>query len=448
MTASTFFSSILPSTRLRNRLRSSSHSRLLLLLASLCLPRLALANLTIEITSGVDNPIKVAIVPFRGGEGVDDIATIISSDLERTGQFSSIPRGNMLSTPHEEQEVVMRDWRLLGADYVAIGQLQRGANGQSEVQYLLYNIATGARIAGETLTGRSDQPRALAHRVSDRIYEAITGIPGIFSTQMVYITESRAGGAARYRMFLADADGERPQVLLDSKEPILSPAWAPDGERIAYVSFETGRPAIYVQNVRSGQREQVTNFPGLNSAPDWSPDGRKLAVVLSKDGDPEIYLLDLATRTLKRVTNHFAIDTEPRWAPDGESLIFTSNRGGKPQIYRLDLDSLAVQRVTYEGDYNARGTITPDGRSLVFVHRSGGTFHIAVQDLKRGNVRVLTDTRLDESPSVSPNGTMVLYATETRGQGILAAVSIDGRVRFRIPATEGDVREPAWSPLH
>lgn len=420
---------------------------LALLLSLLGWSRLGVANLTIEITSGVDNPIKVAIVPFRGAEGVDDVAGIVSGDLERTGQFSAIARNNMLSTPHEEQEVVMRDWRLLGADYVAIGQLQRNANGQSEVRYLLFNTATGARLLAETLTGRSDQTRALAHRVSDRIYEAITGIPGIFSTQMIYITESRSAGAVRYRLFLADADGERPQVLLDSREPILSPAWAPDGERIAYVSFETGRPAIYVQNVRSGQREQVTNFSGLNSAPDWSPDGRRLALVLSKDGDPEIYILDLATRNLKRVTNHFAIDTEPRWLPDGESLIFTSNRGGKPQIYQLDLDSLAVKRVTYEGDYNARGTVTADGRTLVFVHRSGGNFHIAAQDLKRGNVRILSDTRLDESPSVSPNGTMVLYATETRGQGILAAVSIDGRVRFRIPATEGDVREPAWSPL-
>ncbi|HQN40743.1 MAG TPA: Tol-Pal system beta propeller repeat protein TolB [Pseudomonadales bacterium] len=420
---------------------------LALLLSLLGWSRLGVANLTIEITSGVDNPIKVAIVPFRGAEGVDDVAGIVSGDLERTGQFSAIARNNMLSTPHEEQEVVMRDWRLLGADYVAIGQLQRTANGQSEVRYLLFNTATGARLLAEMLTGRSDQTRALAHRVSDRIYEAITGIPGIFSTQMIYITESRSAGAMRYRLFLADADGERPQVLLDSREPILSPAWAPDGERIAYVSFETGRPAIYVQNVRSGQREQVTNFSGLNSAPDWSPDGRRLALVLSKDGDPEIYILDLATRNLKRVTSHFAIDTEPRWLPDGESLIFTSNRGGKPQIYQLDLDSLAVKRVTYEGDYNARGTVTADGRTLVFVHRSGGNFHIAAQDLKRGNVRILSDTRLDESPSVSPNGTMVLYATETRGQGILAAVSIDGRVRFRIPATEGDVREPAWSPL-
>jgi TolB protein len=409
----------------------------------------ARADLTIEITQGVDNPTSIAVVPFAwGGPGPvpEDVAFVVDGDLARSGQFAPVARADMLGLPSHEKEVFYRDWRAIGAEYLLIGRIS--ASGQElRVEYELFDVLRQTRVHAGVETGPVSEARMHGHRVADAVYEKLTGIPGAFATRLLYVAVTRVpGGKDYYRLTLADSDGARPIVLLESREPVLAPAWSPDGKEIAYVSFETDRPAIYRQHLATGQREQLTNFPGLNGSPAWSPDGKSMAMVLSKDGSPDIYLMNLATKNLTRITRHYAIDTEPTWMPDGNSLMFTSDRGGRPQIYRYNLKTGATERVTFEGAYNARARIAQDGRNVVMVHRQSSDFHIAILDLVTSRLHVLTSTQLDESPSIAPNGSMVLYATKSGDRGILAAVSVDGGVKFRLPSREGDVREPAWSP--
>jgi TolB protein len=407
----------------------------------------AMARLTIEITSGMDNPTPIAIVPFAGSLGLsEDIQEIVSADLLRSGFFRPVPKTDMLSMPKSEAEVFYRDWRMLGASYLVVGQMTR-QEGRYQLQFELYDVLSQRKVFQKQVAGTDSQLRDIAHAVSDAVYEAITGIRGAFGTKVIYVEDLRSPGPGRYRLVYADADGARDRVLFSSSEPLLSPAWSNDLKHVAYVSFETSRPAIFIQELATGKRTQMTNFQGLNGAPAWSPDNKSLALVLSKDGNPEIYTLEIATRKLTRVTNHFAIDTEPNWSADGRSLIFTSNRGGSPQIYQVSLATGRVERLTFEGDYNARSRLSPDGKTLIMIHRRDGVFHIASQDIKTGNMRILTETWLDESPSIAPNGAMLLYATQHQNKGVLAAVSMDAGVRFRLPSKQGDVREPAWSPF-
>jgi TolB protein len=405
------------------------------------------AELVIPIVEGVDNPTIVSIVPFgySGSQTLsENIGSIISADLVRSGQFKVIAPADMLSFPIRQQDVVYRDWRLLGSEYVVIGNITDTTTGYL-ANYSLFDVISQKIILNnfQVSVGR-DALRQMAHHISDKVYEAITGIRGVFSTQIIYVKEV---SRRQYQLVLADMDGAREQVLLRSKEPLLSPSWSPDGKYVVYVSFETSRPAIFMQELATGLRTQLTNFRGLNGAPAWSPDGLSLALVLSKDGNPEIYTLDIARKRFTRITHHYGIDTAPNWSADGKAVMFTSNRGGKPQIYQITLSNKRVERLTIDGDYNAKPQVTPDGKGLVMVHRYDGVFHIAVQDIATGNIRVLTQTALDESPSIAPNGAILLYATKDNKRGILAGVSLDAGIKYKLPAKSGDVREPAWSPF-
>ncbi len=409
----------------------------------------ARAELTFEITKGMDDAIPIAIVPFgwtQPNRLAEDVSGIVSADLYRSGQFKPLDRADMLSRPTEASQVFYQDWKILKTEYLVIGKLVPAEGGRYRADFQIFDVFQQRPIKNASVT--SSNLRALAHATSDIIYQTLTGIRGAFSTRMLYVTMERLGPKKqRYRLYVADVDGFNDRIILESPEPILSPSWAPNGRHVAYVSFQSTRPAIYIQDTVTGRQQKITSFPGLNGAPSFSPDGKQLAMVLSKDGNPEIYIMDLASGQLRRITNHYAIDTEPTWTPDGQSLLFTSERGGAPQIYRQHIASGKVERLTFDGNYNARPALTPDGRFLAMVHRSNGVFHIAVKDLVRGTFNVLTETDLDESPSIAPNASMILYATLHGGRGVLSAVSLDGRITVRLPSRFGDVREPSWSPF-
>ena len=415
------------------------------------------AELSIQITQGSDNPIPIAVVPFSWqGNGVlsEDIPQIVMNDLEQVGEFSPLSRSNMLSLPSEEQEVFYRDWRILAQDYLLVGKIDRTPGSQLvQVQYEFFDINREIKLAGEVLTGSVTQLRDIAHEISNVVFEQVTGTRGAFTSQILYVVADYADPQrANFRLEKSDYDGQRAQVLLESSEPIMSPSWSPTGRDVAYVSFETDLPRIYIQNIATGDRQQITNYPNLNSSPEFSPDGTKLAMVLSKDGSPDIYVQDLTTNQLIRVTDHPLIDTEPSWTADSRSIVFMSERSGQPQIYQIELgaSSFEVERLTYGCFQCLNGMFLPDGVNLVHVRREtrqDPNYQIAVFNIETLRVIPLTNTSLDESPSIAPNGSMIMYATKFNGRGVLDAVSIDGMVKFRLPSTQGDVREPAWSPF-
>ena len=414
---------------------------------ALALP--AHAELVIEITRGVENPIKIAVVPFQvksSGAFDADLARLIESNLERSGQFRRVGRETMLSLPGPDDEVFYRDWRAIDSEYTVVGSIARDDD-SFLVRYALHDVYGERILFAERVPGDSSSLRDIGHYISDRIYESLTGLKGIFSTRLLYVTaERRSEKDQTFKLILSDADGGRPRTIFQSSEPILSPAWSPDGSRVAYMSYRAKRPGIYIQTLATGEVQRVTSFPGLNSAPSFSPDGRKLVLTLSKDGNPELYVANLRTGELTRMTKHFAIDTEASWSPDGRSILFTSSRGGKPQLYMMNVASKTIKRVTFDGDYNSNGAFTPDGKSIVFVHRTAKRFHIAQMNLITRQISILTETDLDESPSVAPNGTMVIYATSNNEKSLLGLVSMDGRVRVRLPSVSESVREPTWSP--
>ena len=407
------------------------------------------APLTIEITEGVAGALPMAVVPFGGLEDPGaEIAATVADDLRRSGRFKPMPVSDMLARPHNSSQVQFRDWRVLGMEDLVVGEVLADPQGGYTVRFQLFDVFRGEQLMGYSIPTPPSRLRATAHRISDMIYERLTGEPGAFSTRIAYVTSVMGSdNKLQYSLNVADADGYGQQTVVRSSEPLMSPAWSPQGDRLAYVSFEGKASSIYVQNVATGDREKLVSFKGINGAPAWSPDGRKLAVTLSRDGNPEIYVLSLADKTFLRLTNNFAIDTEAAWSPDGRNIVFTSDRGGKPQIYMVSASGGTARRVTFEGDYNARASYSPDGKLLTMVTRDGGNYRIGVLDLARGLLTVLSDGKLDESPSFAPNGSMIIYATENRGQAVLAAVSVDGQVRQRLALQGGNVREPAWSPF-
>jgi TolB protein len=429
--------------------------RHILLLAALICNVSKAAELNIEITQGVDNPIPIAIVPFtwEGGSALgEDVAGVVAADLQQVGEFRPLPRGNMLSMPDEASEVYFRDWRILAQDYLLIGKINHSPGSQMvQVQYEFFDVAREQKLVGEVLTGSITQLRDIAHEISNVIYEEVTGVRGAFSTEILYVSAQFVSPELTYyRIEKADYDGRRSQVLVESQEPLMSPAWSPDGRQIAYLSFETNLPRIYIQEIATGQRRQITDFPGINSSPVWSPDGTKLAMVLSKDGSPDIYVMDLMTNVLTRLTDHPRAETEPSWTEDSRSVVFTSDRTGQPQIYQVGVEGGFPERLTFDCFYCAKGRFLPDGKNLVHVRRdtrADSSYSIAIFNIETQRVITLTDTSLDESPSVAPNGSMIMFATKVNGRGILDAVSIDGRVKFRLPSAQGDVREPSWSPF-
>lgn len=423
-----------------------------LLVMLCCVAGMAVAEeKNILVTSGSDRATPIAVVPFglQGGSVLpEDIADIISNDLRNSGYYSPIPRQNMISQPSQASEVIFRDWKALGAQYVMVGSIVP-SGGRLQVQYALFNVATEQQVLTGSVAGSTDQLRDMAHYIADQSFEKLTGIKGAFSTRMLYVTAERfSTNNTRYTLQRSDYDGARAVTLLQSREPILSPRFAPDGKRIAYVSFEQKRPRIFIQNIDTGRREQVTNFEGLNGAPAWSPDGSRLAFVLSKDGNPDIYVMNVASRQISRVTAGPGINTEPFWGKDGNTLYFTSDRGGKPQIYKQSVSGGGAERVTFVGNYNANPKLSADEKTLVMIHRQQGftNFKVAAQDLQRGSVKILSETSLDESPTVAPNGTMLIYSTRQQGRGVLMLVSLNGRVRLPLPTAQGEVREPSWSP--
>jgi len=417
---------------------------LLALLLALALVPGARAQLTIEITGAGANQSPIAIVPFAGEDRLAQALTpVISANLQRSGLFRMIDSKDVTPLPSQPSEVRFPEFARRGADSVVIGSASTLPDGRVEVRFRLMDVGRQTQLAGFSYTVTPNQLRLTAHRISDAIFERLTGDVGVFSTKITYV--ERQGN--RFELKIADADGSNAMAMFTSTEPIISPAWSPDGTRLAYVSFERKKPIIYVQSLVSGSRIVLANFRGSNSAPSWSPDGNRLAVVLTRDGPSQIYLIDADGSNVQRITKSSAIDTEPAFTPDGRFLLFTSDRGGSPQIYRLPVTGGEPERLTFEGTYNVSPRPSADGRGFTFIQRSGGRFNVAVQDFGTRQVQVLTDTALDESPSFAPNSRIILYATEVKGRGILAAVSSDGRVRQRLSAGASDVREPAWGPL-
>ena len=399
------------------------------------------SELILEITQGTEDPYRVAILKFEGDQKVsNDIDKIIRNNLKRSGEFNLFANEDLLSLPTNETEVIFNDFKILNIDYLVIGKIVKDGISISVV-YDIFDINKGKKIRTSTVYGIPNKNRQLGHYVSDGIYEEITGMKGISSTKILYVTENK-----NFNLIVADADGSNEQILLRSNDPIISPAWSPDSKKVAYVSFETGLAKVFIQDIATGERELAIKNSSQVSSPSWSPDGKFLSLTMYQDGNAEIYILNLKNKNLTRLTNHYSIDTESSWSPRGSKILFTSGRSGSPQLYELDLkrSNARPKRLTFEGNYNAKGSYLPNNEGIIFVHRSDSNFQIAMQYFDENFIRPLTNAQMDESPSISPNGNVIVYAITEKGMGLLSGVTLSG-VKFKLPAKKGAVREPAWS---
>ncbi len=429
--------------------------RWLAALLAVLLPFAAAAQeqgLEIDIVGGnaAALPITVVPMPYQGGGTAPptDVAAVITADLNRSGQFRGLPLNNIVERPTRGSEVNYPTWRALNQNYLVVGRVVDAGAGSYRVEYELFDVATQQRLLGFAVTARANAMRDAAHQIADAVYEKILGVRGAFFTRIAYVTSTGLGRDSRYALMVADSDGYNPQTVVRSSEPLLSPSWSPDGNRLAYVSFEGGSSSIYIQNIGSGSREMIARFRGINGAPAFSPDGNRLALTLSRSGNPEIYVMNLGSKALTQVTNHFGIDTEPTWSADGGTIYFTSDRGGRPQIYQVSASGGGATRVTFQGTYNASASVSSDGKKIATAQGAGNNYRIAMMDSSLGSPRwsTLSPGSLDESPSFAPNGAMIIYAAREGSRGVLYAVSADGRVRQRLVLADGDVREPAWGP--
>ena len=411
------------------------------------MPNLLLAELLLEITKGSENPYRIAIIPFQGSSSsVNTIAEVFNSDLERTGEFYILEEEMLLSIPKTTEEINPSEWKLLNIDFIVLGEIASEENFGLKATYEIYDVNKKAKIRSSTVFGIPGKLRQLSHYISDGVYESITGIKGISATKILYVNEIKNNIDSDYILYIADADGANEQVLLKSAEPIISPSWSPDSKKIAYVSFETGMAKVFIQDIGTGERELVLTNNDQISSPAWSPDGKLLSLTLYQDGNAEIYILNLKNKNLTRLTKHYAIDTESSWSPKGTKILFTSGRSGAPQLYEIDLTKINTKpsRVTFEGNYNAKGSYLPNNEGVIFVHRSSNQFQIALKYFNENFIRPLTESKMDESPSVSPNGNVIVYAITDDQSGMIAGVTLSGAT-FVLPATNGKVREPAWS---
>jgi len=412
----------------------------------------ALGDITVEITKGGVARTPVAVVPFgwsgRTSDMPLDVAEVIAADLQRSGRFAPIPEENMLQKPTTGAELDFDDWSFVKAEAVVVGRITQTGENAYDVSFQLFDVFRQEQLVGYRIPASRGTMRIVAHRAADMIYEKLTGIKGVFATKVAFVTAERDQKEQTYRLVVADQDGFNETVILQSSDPIMSPAWSPDSRRLAYVSFENNRSSVWVQTLRTGNRIQVSNKPGINGAPSFSPDGKQLALTLGGiDGNLDIHVLDLATRQTRRLTTHRAIDTESSWSPDGRYVYFTSDRSGGPQVYRVPAAGGTPERVTFEGSYNARPRLSEDGKRLAMVHLDRGNYRIAVMDLKSKELLIVSAGQQDESPSFAPNSDTLIYATRQARNGVLETVTADGLIRQRVSSGQGDVREPVWSPF-